>query len=340
MRPLADVEPRAVSWLWRDRFPQAMLSEIAGRPGKGKSLIAQHIAAEISKQGGAVIYVAGEDPEHEVLRPRLQHAGADLSRVHIESAMSFPADLARLEKSVIDIGPTLVVLDPIAALLNVGISRFNDSIRLVSTPLAELAERTGAGVILIDHANKHVTAGAHPLQAVGGGGSGLPAAARMVFLAGQDPRDEERIVLACVKATACETPPAIGFRLDSATFADAKGAEGSAALLLAEDGEFAFDARTLLGGEPGHKSGRPPEEREKASAWLVGYLFAADSPRSTKEVEEDARRQGITSATLRRASEDLAIIKQKAGRSWAWSLPSALREQLEAREGGTDGTGS
>jgi putative DNA primase/helicase len=329
VRRARDIPPRAVRWLWRERVPVGMITLVAGRPGSAKSLLAVHIAAKVS-HGADVLISAREDPQHEVLRPRLEAAGANLDRVHVD-ALVLPDDLGQLEDRIIAKKIKPVVLDPIAAHLGGGISRFNDSVRSVSTPLTRIAEQTGAAIVLIDHVVKHVAQRAHPLQAIGGSGSGLPAAARMAFLVGKDPDDDERIIVACVKSVR-DQPRALGFVLDSVSYTDAHSREGTAGVLLPQSDEFEFDARKLLVVENGEKRGRPPTKRAAAAEWLAKYLLAAEGHEGpAAEVEEDARQVGITNATLRRAAEDMGVKKTQRERGWWWQLPPEVNRSDGSR---------
>jgi hypothetical protein len=55
-RKAGDIKPRDVEWLWRERIPLGELTLIGGRPGRGKSLCACYLAAEVSQFGYAVLF--------------------------------------------------------------------------------------------------------------------------------------------------------------------------------------------------------------------------------------------------------------------------------------------
>ena len=84
------VPPRNVRWLWRGWVPLKMLSILVGLPGRGKTTLAELIAADVTRGrldgdllGGSanVLIVSYEDAIAEVLVPRLIAADADLHRV-------------------------------------------------------------------------------------------------------------------------------------------------------------------------------------------------------------------------------------------------------------------
>jgi putative DNA primase/helicase len=86
LRALSEVQPRQVRWLVPGLIPLRTLTLVAGVGGLGKSTWLAAIAAQVSAgelgEPGDVILVSFEDPAAEVLRPRVEAAGGDLTRVH------------------------------------------------------------------------------------------------------------------------------------------------------------------------------------------------------------------------------------------------------------------
>ena len=106
--------------------------------------------------------VSGEDDAADTIRPRLEAAGADLTRVHIldaieevtadgeiiRRAFNLKTDLARLESKLTELGDVrMLSVDPIAAYLGDTDSHKNADVRALLTPLADLAGRFGASII-------------------------------------------------------------------------------------------------------------------------------------------------------------------------------------------------
>src|SRR5580692_10079606 len=89
-----DLEPRDVEWLWSGRVPLGMITMFAGDPKLGKSLVTLAMAAALSRglplpmsdlphrQGSTILMSAEDDPIRTIV-PRLEAAGADLTKVHI-----------------------------------------------------------------------------------------------------------------------------------------------------------------------------------------------------------------------------------------------------------------
>lgn len=339
----SDVNPQAVRWLWRERIPMGMMTLVAGRPGGGKSAFLTHLAATVSHQHGVILSNL-EDPKREVVRPRLQAADANLTRIHLRTLrlpndLGLPGAVGSLEREIEELGVKLVVMDPIAAHLQRGVSRFNDSIRTVTNRLESIGERTGCAFVFADHVVKHFAAKSHPLLAIGGGGSGLAAAVRMAYLIGKDPDDDERVLLCPVKSNLRDNPPALAFLPDARTFVGTDGREGTAGLLLPRE-ECEFDARRLLSVPTDErKRGRPPEKRAEAARWLTNYLFVADEHEAPMtQIEEDARQYAITLKTLKRAATDMGVIKAQRAvdgqRGWWWKLPQELIDARAEEDGG------
>lgn len=321
------VKIKNVEYLWKDRIPVGMICLIAGRPGGGKSLLAAHIAAEISKQG-TVFLSSAEDPEAEMLVPRLVANKSQLKRIIVGERPSLPDDLPALRKKIIRLNIKLVILDPINVHLADGVRRYNDSIRAATTPMAAIAQETGCSFLLIDHTIKKVSKNTHPLDAIGGASSGIAAASRIAFIVGRDPEDKERVLLACAKTNIREEPDALEFAMDSVEVPEL----GKDMPILTEVGECEdIDPIMLLVKPSKGKTGRPPSAREKAVEFLVDYLTAAPKyTRSATEVEEDAKQYGITRRTLQTAKKESGVESFKKGKVWFWKLSDDLIEAINA----------
>ncbi len=329
-----EVEPEEVDWLWRERIPRSMLAFIAGRPDQGKGLMCAHITAEVTKAGGNVLYCAHEDMHGLMTRPRLEAAGAVLKRVHLWK-FRLPLQFEELRQTVGAKNIDLIVMDPLASCLTSGVSRHNDSIRQVTDPLTDLIEKTGTAVIVVDHVNKKVAKGADPMSAVGGSGSGFPAACRMGFFVGTDPDNEENKVLACVKSNVRQKPSALFFEVDEV---ELDGLETPLPALV-YDTEGPLDAIRLVASQKGDgKVGRPADKRAQAAEWLTNYLAEVGEPIEASKVKEDAKQYGMADRTVRRAAADMGVVKGGGGPTTTWALPDEIKELLgEAKDSAENG---
>jgi RecA-family ATPase len=143
---LSEVEPERVEWLWLGRIPKGKVSLIEGDPGTGKSALTTDLAARVSAGGelpdgapcevAGVVLISAEDGLRDTIRPRLDAAGADTSRVvglatvpdleGAERLLGIPADMSIIERGMERVGAGLVVVDPLAAFLGPGIDAHKD----------------------------------------------------------------------------------------------------------------------------------------------------------------------------------------------------------------------
>jgi hypothetical protein len=227
------VKPEAVSWLWRHRIPLASLVVMDGDPGIGKSTITIDLAARITRGAtmpdgsrsdaglGSVLLVGAEDALSFTVSPRLRAAGADLERVHALSGvsdpaqpgghrpLSFPEDQGILERAILNTGAVFVVIDPIMAYLSDSINSNSDQeVRRVLTPLAHIAERTGATILMVRHLRKTNDG---PALYQGGGSIGIVGAARAGLIVVRDPADESLCILKQSKTNLGPWPAPVGY---------------------------------------------------------------------------------------------------------------------------------
>ena len=192
------VSSKTVDWLWYPYIPYGKITILQGDPGEGKSTMMMQLAALITngkampdgsgdKIPGNVIYQAAEDGIEDTIKPRLEAAGADCSRIaFLEQSDEEPILLndARLAQAIEGIKAKLLVVDPLQAYLGIDskIQR-SSSARFVLENLAKVAERTGCAIVLIGHMNKSNRAkGIYR----GLGSIDIAAVARSVLLVGRD----------------------------------------------------------------------------------------------------------------------------------------------------------
>jgi hypothetical protein len=320
------LEAKPVEWLWRERIPKGMITIVAGRPDQGKGLFAAHLAAEVSREGKNVLYSAAEDDPSRMTRPRLEAAGADLDRVLIWN-FRLPLMGDALYDRIIENEASLVVMDPFASHLSGGVSRHSDNVRTVTDPLAEVAHETGCAFLIVEHALKRIPKNADPLTLIGGSGSGLSAAARAAYMLAADPKDGERRLLCQLKLNIAERRKSLAFETD---VAELDNVDAVPFLLFQEETEM--DAATVLAmlADSDGVPGRPPDKRAAAAEWLTRLLFDAGKAVKAGDVLEDGKHYGLSSKTIRRAADDMGIIKKPpgGGRNCTWELPPEVLAAL------------
>jgi RecA-family ATPase len=324
---LSDVEPEKVEWLWDRRIPLGKITILDGDPGNGKSALTTDLAARLSVgrrfpdgqpcDPAAVIIMNAEDGLGDTIRPRLDAAGGDPSRARSlatipvgddgdERHLTIPEDIPIIQEHVEHMGAKLVIIDPLMAFLSGGSDAHKDqAVRRALAPLARMAERTGAAVLLVRHLNK--AQGGNPLYR-GGGSIGIIGAARSGLLVGVHPEDENMRVLAGQKSNLSTPPTSLAYRIVTAT-------NGAARIEYAGVTEAKADA--LLNS---------PANAEERSAVSEAITFLReelqDGPMWAKSVKEHARRLEISESTLKRAKSAIGVESHKEGEEgWSWNLP-------------------
>lgn len=330
---LSNVKPERVEWLWPGRIPKGKLSLLDGDPGTGKSALTADLAARVSSgdswpdgtpcEAGGVVLLSAEDGLADTVRPRLDAAGADASKVLAlaavpdgeegERLLSIPQDLSLIERGIKRVDAVLVVVDPLMAFLGSDVDSNKDQhVRRALTPLAALAERAGAAVLVVRHLNK--ASGGNALYR-GGGSIGIIGAARSGLLVAKDPQDDNRRVLAPQKSNLSEPAPSLMFTLEAAD---------NGAVRVSWRGESSLNASQLLSA-PADEEGRSAQS--EARDFLKELLEAGPVP--SDEVTKEARAAGIADSTLRRAKSSLGVKAEREGEPgkrgggrWVWTLPA------------------
>jgi len=223
---------RPIHWLWRPYLACGKLALLDGDPGVGKSLLTADLAARLTRGGrmpdgtwrrkkANVLFLNAEDALDDTLRPRLDAAGADLARVFCLGGvqvgiadggeMSFPASFEALRRAVVAHAIELVVIDPMMAFFKPQLAANSDQVmRVALAPLAALAARSGASVLLVRQLTKH---GGRKALYRGGGSIGIIGAIRTALFLGRCPRQPDRRILAMTKSNIGPTAPALACRL-------------------------------------------------------------------------------------------------------------------------------
>ena len=179
---LAEVQAETVEWLWERRIPLGKITVLDGDPDNGKSVLTTDLAARVTvgkampygfgkifPQAGVAI-LSAEDGVGDTIRPRFDAAGGDPNQVVIlgnDDPFGIPEDLPELERAIKRVGAKLVIVDPIMAFLGENINSNSDKdVRSALKPLKQLAERSGAAVVIVRHLNK--TPGGNVLYRGGG----------------------------------------------------------------------------------------------------------------------------------------------------------------------------
>jgi hypothetical protein len=147
---LADIKPETVKWLWEGRIPFGKVTLLESEPGVGKSSLTLELAARVSRgapmplmkthgEPANVVIFSGDDGLADTVRPRLDVAGADLSKVFAVDREIDKEDVAKLH-------PALIILDPLPSYICLSCERNPVD---VMRKLGQLAKETGAAILAV-----------------------------------------------------------------------------------------------------------------------------------------------------------------------------------------------
>ncbi|MBX7166515.1 MAG: AAA family ATPase [Pirellulales bacterium] len=331
--PMHTVEPRPVDWLWPGRLALGKLALLVGDPGLGKSFVTCDLAARVSagkpwpdipwdtNAAGGVVIANAEDDLADTVRPRLDAAGADVSRIvalrgvqttddegrHDERPLTLH-DRTCIEAAIVSVASCkLVIIDPLGAFCGATDSHKNADVRAMLAPLAELAARHNVAVLAVGHLNKGSGQAVYRTS----GSLAFVAAVRTAWAVTrdrEDPTGPRRLLLA-VKSNLSVDQGGLAFSVGP------YGAHDEPAVAWEAD-PVRVSADEALAAEASGAEDR--SEREEALEFLRDRL--ADGPVAVVDVNREARSQGIADRTLRRARRALGVLKTKDGLRGGWSL--------------------
>jgi hypothetical protein len=294
-----------------------------------------------------VLFLPAEDDPADTLRPRLEAAGADLTRVRIidgvirgytgdgsskSCTFSLEDDLQALGAKLAELGTVaVVVIDPISAYLGDTDSHKNADVRGLLAPLGELAARHNVAIIGVSHMSK--AAGAKALMRVNGSPA-FVAAARAAYLVTVDPQDKTRRLFLPMKNNLGPDATGSAFRIEGATVASPAGPLATSR--IAWDSEAVpMTADEAMQTE---NTQRSTSAAGQAAEWLRETL--TEGPKPATEIFELAAAEAISKKTLRRAREELGIKSVKLGMNggWMWSLPPKMPNTTEDAQQNNLGT--
>jgi hypothetical protein len=328
---IADVQSHPVKWLWRGWIPRGKLTLLEGDPGVAKSLLTLELAARITKglpmpdgshcERGSVVVVNAEDGLEDTVKPRLEVAGADISRCHWlhfsledgQQTLVIPGQMDALKEKIEECKAVLVVIDPFVAYLGKEINSWNDQhIRRAMAPLSQLAQQTGAAIVLIRHLNKKEDVKNKMYR--GSASIGIIAAVRSGLLVAPDSHDSSLRVLSHNKSNLSAAPTPLVFGVESVEYHDADGGM----------------PQIVWHGEQSQAARHPasPNVHENNSALEDAKEFLRESlgrkPQESTQLYRDARNSKISLSTLRRAKTELNVKAVRNGFGdegiWFWKL--------------------
>ncbi|MBA2277416.1 MAG: AAA family ATPase [Chloroflexia bacterium] len=335
---LSDVEARPIDWLWPDWLARGKVHILGGHPGDGKSTLTAWLAAVLSRGGvlpdeaiapsGGTLFLLGEDSLDDTLRPRLDLHDADATRIDAIRAVTEGTQRRAFDlRKHLDIARAeltrrrylLFVIDPLTAFMPQTDRNAEGDVRDVLTLVTDLAEETDVAVLAVMHVGKPNGTNRRPLQQLLGA-TAFGAAARLVMMvaevphAGEDDEVPSRRVLGVVKSNLAPKPPGLEW---------SRAIDGP----VTWHGTTDYELDLLL-------AGAKPKPIEAAKAFLFEQLKGGS--KTAVGLDQGAKSEGISKATLRRAADALGVIrfKQPGTNSgpWLWRLPDGTPQQADTGE--------
>lgn len=336
----SDVKHEPVSWLWPGRIARGKVTLLAGDPGLGKSFVTCDIAARCTLPGGSggdwpdattplqapgdVLFLNAEDDWGDTIRPRLEAAGADLSRVHLVEGVDRPSgkrlDMVTLDRDIDAIKralkqcarPRLVVIDPISAFMGGADANSNAEVRAVLADLSRMAAITGSAVLCVTHLNKsgmNQQQGKIVYRTMGS--LAFTAAARMVWYVCALHGDQRVRAMTLVKSN---------------LKTDAKGAS-----FQIEDGKVNWLETNLAMTADQADNWKMPDTDDQASSTREAVDFLRSLLKDNNDAIEAGRaiklalEAGISMASIKRAKKLARIVARRSSsggpeRPWLWAV--------------------
>lgn len=334
------IDAKPIAWLWEGRFALGKITLLTGDGGVGKSMLTVDMAARISRGGsfgdgaacplGDTLFIGAEDGAEDTMKPRLEAAGANTDRVHLVRGpkprgeeYASPIDLSRhigkLDRMLAQYPEAkLIVIDPIMDYLGPATNsdRATD-VRRVLSPLRTLAETHSVSIVALNHLNKSGKGSKN--RSLGSGA--FVHVARIELRVVEDPEDSDRRLLLPVKNNLAAAP-GLAYRIETAA--------NGAGFAVWEEGTVDRSIHEV----ESDSDGEDRSALEEAVEWLA--MFLSDGAVKAAEAKKQARSEGITERTLKRAKKRLSVETFQQDRSWWWRLPESNGPEAAVDDPETD----
>jgi len=339
---LSDVKPEPLRWLWPNRIPLGKLTLIGGDPGLGKSCVTIDIAARVSTGTswpdrrdeenpiGGVVLLSAEDDVADTIRPRLDAAHADSSKIialqgvefhdsesgeQLSRAFNLEHDLPALQRAIVQTPDCrLVIIDPLTAYLGKVDSHKNAELRGLLAPLSELAAKYNVAIVGVTHLTKAL--GGKAIYRALGSLAFVAASRAFHFVIADRKNPGRRFVLPVKMNLSPDDVGGLAYRMESASVP----VIGSVGVVAWEANPVTERADDLLDAET---NGRRGDGERLAEAMEFLRELLADGPVAVDQIEADAKKLKIGWRTLQRAKGKLLIKARKTGfgGGWTWVIP-------------------
>lgn len=308
----ADIQAEEVKWLWYPYIPYGKITILQGDPGCGKTMAVLSLAALLSKGESLpfeeatrepinILYQTSEDGIADTIKPRLESAGANCTRIKIinEEKRALTFDDPRLEQSILQENARLLILDPLSAYIGptVSMNQANE-VRGAFRSLYAMAQRTKCAVLIVAHMNK--MSGISALYRTSGS-IDIAGAVRSILTVTRYQHSPTQRVLVPVKSNLAAAGPSLLFELSDHVE------------WLRQLDE---DAESLLNGCDSLTEA--PTKQQQVEEELPRLL--EKGPVSNQEIIQHFKSKGIQDRTVNLVKGRLNIRSVRKGDKWYWQL--------------------
>jgi len=330
VRAIDSFEYRTLDWLWYPFIPLGMITGLLGDGEVGKSTVMIDVTASISQRralprfgnedatvhDGSVIILSKEEDISRVIRPRLEAADADLSRVftigydapndpdNFDPLATLDGMANALQQKIDEIGNSragrvkLIWVDPITDYSGKTDIYKDDQVRVLLGPLTRLAARNDLAIVLIEHFNKKTD---QPAKYRGMGSVGFRNVARsVVVIAPSQDYPDERLMMQEKKNY---TPP--NQRAVKFSFQSVRG--GYARIKWQTDWQDIGSVDEVLDGK---------KQTKQVQAAKLLHEQLLNGPIESDAIDAMAKANGISQSTMRLARATVGVKSFKDGSVW------------------------
>ena len=319
LRPLSQAVSRQTHWLVPGLIPLRYLTLVAGVGGLGKSTWLLGLAAEgsVAVEPWDTIYVSFEDTADEVLRPRLEAAGGDPTRVHelvltdadsLES-FSLPRDIDELQALVRSCSARSVVIDPIVAAVDAKLDAYKDQhVRQVLAQLWRISSEENCAITMVGHLNRVPSTDAYLRIA---NSMAFWNGSRSVVLITADGDDEQNGVrlVAQRKANLARLAPVQRHRLEEIVLPNTVDPETGQPIVTSRM-TFVEIAEDVVGADI---LGPTKPTKTETAETLLNMLLADGEWHESSRVKQLLTAAGYSDRTTQRAAKDLGVQDDRRG---------------------------
>jgi hypothetical protein len=284
----AYIKEEKFDWLWDRYIPRGETVSICADPEVGKSMLSLYLAADWSRRGLRVGFLAEEDSLSTIVVPRLKFLKADLHNI-----LFFAGDedgkfdfnqVSSLERWVQSQRLDAAFIDPVDDYMPGAVNTWNKAdVSRTLRKLSTMAKRLQVAIIYVAHLNKDVN---KPLKYRIQGSIAFYSKPRFVIGMADHPTDPALRVVGSAKANPVGRTPSYNFCIEG---------DGERLTCVEFQGESEYEVRDLLSPQPDSLP-RRAEQGKRLTDREVMILYVPKVFKEQAGKIEGARLMALTNA--------------------------------------------